>query len=140
MKSAHTQGKPSSFRFPPTRVLICPDKFKGTLTATQAAERSPPVGARFVLTTRWTCSRSAMVATASGIARPTLGRGGAHYGETVDAARRPVRASWWWSEQRRTAIVESARVIGLAMLPFGEFHPFELDTFGLGLLLRKSRS
>jgi len=33
------------------------------------------------------------------------------------------------------AIVESAKVIGLAMLPPGRYHPFELDTFGLGKVL-----
>jgi glycerate kinase len=42
---------------------------------------------------------------------------------------------WWWEARRRTAIVESARVIGLVMLPPGRYHPFELDTFGLGKVL-----
>ena len=32
-------------------------------------------------------------------------------------------------------MVESASVIGLAMLPKGRFHPFQLDTFGLGRVL-----
>src|SRR6185369_6025663 len=31
--------------------------------------------------------------------------------------------------------IESARVIGLAQLPAGKFHPFDLDTFGLGHVL-----
>jgi glycerate kinase len=43
--------------------------------------------------------------------------------------------SWWWQPETRTAVVESARVIGLAMLPPGQFHPYELDTFGLGKVL-----
>lgn len=137
MKSARTQGKPSSFRFPPTRVLICPDKFKGTLTATQAAE---------AIAAGWGAVRSDDTLDLLPISDGGDGFGellGRHWGaeeritEAVDAARRPVRASWWWSEQHRTAIVESARVIGLAMLPPGEFHPFDLDTFGLGLLLKK---
>jgi glycerate kinase len=55
---------------------------------------------------------------------------------TVDAAHRPIRARWWWEAKCRTAIVESAKIIGLAMLPPGKFHPFELDTFGLGTILR----
>jgi glycerate kinase len=55
---------------------------------------------------------------------------------TVDAAHRPVRARWWWQAKSRTAVVESANVIGLAMLPAEKFHPFELDTFGLGTTLR----
>jgi len=54
---------------------------------------------------------------------------------SVDAAHRPCRVRWWWGARRRTAIVESAKVIGLAMLPPGRYHPFGLDTFGLGKVL-----
>ncbi len=55
--------------------------------------------------------------------------------KTVDAAHRSIRAVWWWQEKSRTAIVEAARVNGLAMLPSKKFHPFQLDTFGLGAVL-----
>jgi glycerate kinase len=51
---------------------------------------------------------------------------------TVDAAHRSCRAKWWWEAKTKTAIIESAAAIGLAMLPHRRFHPFELDTFGLG--------
>jgi glycerate kinase len=54
---------------------------------------------------------------------------------TVDAAHRPCVAKWWWEPRTKTAIIESASVIGLTMLPPKRFHPFELDTFGLGRLL-----
>jgi len=54
---------------------------------------------------------------------------------TIDAAHRPCDATWWWNAKSKTAIVESARVIGLAMLPPGKFHPFALDTFGLGAVI-----
>ena len=56
--------------------------------------------------------------------------------KTVDAAHRPCVAKWWWERRSRTAIIESAAVIGLAMLPPGRFHPFELDTWGLGEVVR----
>jgi glycerate kinase len=46
-----------------------------------------------------------------------------------------LHATWWWQATKRTAIVESAKVIGVAMLPPKKFHPFQLDTFGLGKLL-----
>ena len=117
------------------RVLIVLDKFKGTLTASQAAE-----------------------ATARGWrkARPQdrlellpMSDGGDGFGEvlsgligaksqwvrTVDAAHRACRSQWWWEAGTGTAIVESACVIGLALLPPGKFHPFELDTSGLGRVL-----
>ena len=55
---------------------------------------------------------------------------------TVDAAHRPCVAKWWWEPKTKTAIIESASAIGLAMLPPKRFHPFELDTFGLGRLIQ----
>jgi glycerate kinase len=56
--------------------------------------------------------------------------------ETVDSADRPVEAAWWWEPKTRTAIVEAAQVNGLAMLPHRKFHPFELNTYGLGRVLQ----
>lgn len=120
----------------PLQVLIAPDKFKGTLTAHQAA------GA---LAAGWGRARPA-----DRLQRLPITDGGDGFGavlgaacvaeertvETVDAAHRPVRSQWWWQPERRLAILESAQTIGLAQLPAGRFHPFELDTFGLGAVLR----
>ena len=114
------------------KVLIVPDKFKGTLTAREAA---------------------AAIAFGWGRARPEdslqrlpMSDGGDGFGavlgdllgakpqkiKTVDAAHRPITAIWWWQAKAKTAVIESANIIGLAMLPPGKFHPFQLDTFGLG--------
>ena len=57
---------------------------------------------------------------------------------TTNAARRPCLSKWWWEPKSKTAIIESAAAIGLAMLPPRRFHPFELDTFGLGKLLQEA--
>jgi glycerate kinase len=57
---------------------------------------------------------------------------------TRDAAHRPCQTEWHWNAQNRTAIIESARIIGLAMLPPGQYHPFDLDTFGLGAAVTAS--
>lgn len=54
---------------------------------------------------------------------------------TVDAAHRLCRAKWWWEPKTKTSIIESAAAIGLAMLPRRQFHPFELDTFGLARII-----
>lgn len=117
------------------RVLIVPDKFQGTLTAKQAAT---------AIARGWKHVR-----TQDTLDRLPMSDGGDGFGEvmsallgakarrvtTVDAAHRSCRARWWWEPESRTAIVESAEVIGLARLPKGRFHPFELDTSGLGRLL-----
>ncbi len=55
--------------------------------------------------------------------------------DTVDAANRPIQGRWWYSESTGIAVVESAQIIGLAQLPAGRFHPFDLDTRGLGAVL-----
>jgi glycerate kinase len=118
------------------RVLIIPDKFKGTLTARQAAE---------ALAAGWRAARPG-----DDLELAPMSDGGDGFGEVlsgllgaiprtaraVDAAHRPCEATWWWHGASRTAVVESARVIGLAQLPPGKYHPFELDTEGLGLMLR----
>jgi len=53
----------------------------------------------------------------------------------MDAAHRPLGARWWWEPNRKAAIIESAMVIGLAQLPSKRFHPFDLDTYGLGKVI-----
>ncbi len=120
----------------PLKILIAPDKFKGTLSARAAA------GA---IARGWRKARPQ-----DALDLLPMSDGGDGFGEilgallhagsqtvrTVDAAHRPCRSRWWWEPDSRTALVESANVIGLAMLPPGKFHPFELDTFGLGAVLR----
>ena len=120
------------------RVLVAPDKFKGTLTAQQAA------GA---IVNGWWSARPQ-----DEMEMLPMSDGGDGFGEflanlleateqttaTVDAANRPVGAKWWWHAETRTAIIEAAQVVGLAMLPPGRFHPFELDTRGLAAVIRSA--
>lgn len=118
------------------RVLIVPDKFKGTLTARQAAE---------AIARGWRRGRPGdeleLLPMSDGgdgfgeVLSALLGAG-AQAVRTCDAAHRPGRARWWWHAKSKTALIETAQVIGLAMLPAGRFHPFQLDTFGLGKVLR----
>jgi glycerate kinase len=118
------------------RVLIAPDKFKGTLSASAAAE---------AIARGWRKARPKDELTLL-----PMSDGGDGFGEvmgraiaaekriveTVDSADRPVEADWWWDAKTRTAIVEAALVNGLAMLPHRKFHPFQLSTFGLGRVLQ----
>ncbi len=120
------------------QVLIVPDKFKGTLTAQQAAEAiargwrraRPNDDLRLLPMSDGGDGFGEVLSQLTG-ARPQMTK-------TVDAANRPIKATWWWASESRTAIVETARVIGLAMLPAGKYHPFELDTFGLGAVLHEA--
>ena len=120
----------------PLRVLIIPDKFKGTLTAQAAAQ---------AIGRGWHQARPEdsldllpMSDGGDGFGQVTsaLLRAKSQRVKTVDAAHRPCLARWWWEPRTRTAIIESAAVIGLAMLPPRRFHPFELDTLGLGAVVR----
>ncbi len=122
------------------KVLIVPDKFKGTLTARAAADAMAQGWRR----ARPTDQLQLLPAT----------DGGDGFGEvlgdllscqtqtvrTMDAAHRPCTAQWWWQPKTKTAIIEAARAGGLAQLPPGRFHPFNLDTFGLGKLIQVAAS
>ena len=113
-----------------------PDKFKGTLTAQQAAE---------AIARGWQSERKD-----DSVELLPMSDGGDGFGvvvghllqaetrttKTTDAAHRPLMAEWFWEPKSATAIIEAARVNGLAQLPAGKFHPFELDTFGLGEVLK----
>lgn len=118
------------------RVLIVPDKFKGTLTALDAAR---------AMARGWRRIRSGDV-----LEMVPMSDGGDGFGPvigrllgarqrtvaTLDAAHRPCRSRWWWVAERRLAILETARSNGLALLPPGVHHPFDLDTTGVGALIR----
>lgn len=117
------------------RVLIVPDKFKGTMTSLEAAR---------AIASGWRRIRPA-----DSLEILPMSDGGDGFGEmmghsmgarvvrlrTMDAAHRPCVARWWWQQETDTAVIEAARINGLAMLPKGKYHPFELDTFGLGQAL-----
>ena len=53
----------------------------------------------------------------------------------TDAAGRKRRIPIWLNAQCDQAVVETAQSNGLTLLPSGQFHPFDLDTFGVGELL-----
>ena len=122
------------------KALVVPDKFKGTLTASEAAE---------AIASGW-----CRVRPGDHLELLPMSDGGDGFGAimsaligaeavvtgSVDAAQRPIAASWWWHAATATAIIESARIIGLAQLPGGKYHPFDLDTRGLGIVLQAAEN
>ena len=89
----------------PLRLLIAPDKFKGTLSARAAAE---------AIARGWRSVRPEDELTLL-----PMSDGGDGFGEiladllgampvplhTVDAAHRSLDAVWWWHEATRTALI-----------------------------------
>lgn len=117
------------------RILIIPDKFKGTLTAHQAADAIAAGWRRARPTDR--IEQLPMSDGGDGFGPILAGLLGASVQRTqaVDAAGRPVEVEWGWLESERLAILEAARVNGLAQLPRGEFPVTSLDTRGVGMVL-----
>ena len=120
----------------PLNVLVVPDKFKGTLTAGEAA-RAIQRGWRRVRSED-TLNLLPMSDGGDGFGEIISGLLGAQpqWVKAVDAAHRRCKVCWWWEPETQLAVIESAKAIGLAMLPPGEFHPFQLDTRGVGTVLR----
>ncbi len=117
------------------RIVIAPDKFKGSLTATQAAHaiergliRSDP-GVETVL-----CP---MADGGEGTIDVFLERGAHRKSARVrDPLGRSIEASY--AVDGDTAIVEMARASGLGLLARSEYDPTRTDTFGTGQLLRSA--
>ena len=117
------------------QILIVPDKFKGTLTAAEAAE---------AIASGW-----AAAWPGDQLEQLPMSDGGDGFGEVMaaslgicerlfpgaDAAGREREIPCWLNAECNQAVVETAQSNGLALLPSGRFHPFELDTFGVGQLL-----
>ncbi|MFA9444629.1 glycerate kinase [Egicoccus sp. AB-alg6-2] len=119
------------------RVLICPDSFKGTLTAAQAAEAiAAGWGSARPEDVLESCPLSdggdglLEVVAASGEWRHERGR-------AEDPLRRPVEVAWL--RRGNTVVVESAAACGLHLVDEAERDPAGASTFGVGQLLRLAR-
>ena len=121
------------------KILVVPDKFKGTLTAAEAGE---------AIRRGWGEYRFGDQIEVLPMSDGGDGFGailGAMLGAervdvpTANAAHEKIAAPWWHQAEQGIAVLETAGVIGLAMLPPGKFHPFELDTFGLGAMFASIR-
>lgn len=121
----------------PLHILIAPDKFKGTLTAQEAAH---------AIATGWRTARPA-----DSLQLQPISDGGDGFGslmaealkanpiecQTVNAAGEPWTATFWMTPEG-TAVIESANCIGLALLPEEQRVPFKTDSRGLGYVLQNA--
>lgn len=128
------QKQPLSYKLP-RRILIAPDKFKGTLTSEAAAlaiekgiRRAWPKAktARLVLTDGGEGFMEMMVRQTGGRLRRV---------PTIDAALRPCRAEWGVLGNGRTAVIGLTSASGIAQLPANLRNPEQTNNLGTGRLL-----
>ncbi|MVU80057.1 glycerate kinase [Nocardia sp. ET3-3] len=114
---------------PPRRVLLAPDKFKGSLTAAQvaAALAAGITGAAPGTTCRTTPIADGGDGTVDAFVAAGWERVEVEsYGPTLA----PVRTSY--AVRGSTAVVELAAVSGLVNLPGGQLDPLHASTYGVG--------
>lgn len=118
------------------RILIAPDKFKGSLTALAAAQAIER-GFRSVFPN----VETDIAPIADGGEGFTEALGAAMGAERVrvascDAIGREIEASYAWVAGPRVAVIEMSEASGLWRLKRDERDPFVANTFGTGLLIR----
>jgi glycerate kinase len=120
----------------PRRILICPDKFKGCMSAASAASA---IGRGWARAMPGVELHFAPIADGGeGFCEALhLALGGSWIDvETEDALGRPVRARYLWIESTRTAVIEMSEASGLWRIRRQELDPMRANTFGTGILLR----
>lgn len=122
------------------RILLAPDKFRGALTASQAAAAM----AAGALDAAADCETDAcpmgdggegsgeILADALGCSRETT--------VVFDPLGRPRPAAWWRSTDGKAAIVEMAQASGLGLLALHDRLPLRTTSFGTGQLLHAAVS
>ena len=125
------------------RLLICPNAYKGSFTADEAAraiengwKRADHPGSAL----RWEVERLPLADGGDGTLETLIAAtGGAVVEETVRGPLgTPIRAVWGrlGGKRRDTAVIEMAKASGLALLRPEEYDPLRATTFGTGQLMR----
>ncbi len=123
------------FSFRSVRILIAPDKFKGSLSAPAAAEAIAR-GLRSV----WPDAQLDLAPIAdggegfAGALAATLGAEWVNVA-SEDAIGRPIAARYAWLADERLAILEMSEASGLHRIASHERVPLRADTFGTGILI-----
>ncbi len=124
----------------PLRVVVCPDSFKGSLSASEVAsavaagvlDAAPDaVVTRLPMADGGEGTLDALLAVWGGDAQVT---------DTVDAIGRPTSARWAVSPDGRTAVVELAEASGLPGVSDAPLQPLHASTRGTGDVVRAALS
>jgi glycerate 2-kinase len=115
-----------------TRVVLAPDKFKGSLTAAEVADAlatgmldERPRLETIMLPVADGGDGTVAAALSAGFKKIMV--------DAVGPTGEPVQASYALDGDR--AVVELAAVVGLSMLPDGRLNPLGASTYGLGLVI-----
>ena len=120
-----------------TRVLIAPDKFKGSLTAEQVAHALRSGIA--CQAPDWTTSICPIADGGDGTVSALVARGWQQVRATArDALGRPQSVGYALLDD--TAVIEQATTVGLAQLPVASRDPMSASSFGMGELIAHALS
>lgn len=115
------------------KIIIAPDKFKGSLTSFEVA-KAVADGLRAV-NGYLDIHSFPMADGGDGFAAVMSYYTGAQlrHSNAVDALGKPIEASWQWQPDTATAIIEVAAASGLVLLPETLRNPLHTSTYGTGM-------
>jgi glycerate kinase len=117
------------------RILIAPDKFKGSLTAAEVAENLA-IGLRDVLPDAIIKALPVADGGEGTVAAIHDGAGGDWIqGAAHDALGRPVEVSYLWLPERATAVMEMSEASGFWRIPPAERDLLRANTCGVGEMI-----
>jgi glycerate kinase len=120
------------------KLLIAPDKFKGSLSAAGVSE-ALSLGWKSVLP-KTEVSFAPMADGGEGFAEALASAlvGEWIHLESVDAIGRPIQCRFFWEPATHTAVLAMSEASGIERLSSGERDPYRASTFGTGILLRRA--
>jgi glycerate kinase len=116
-------------------VLISPDKFKGSLSASQVCEALEKGIKKRRPKTIFTQMPLADGGEGTLEVIQQLHGGTWITVDTFDPLMRPIQADYLYLADQKTAYIEMARASGLALLKANERNPLKTSTFGTGILI-----
>lgn len=117
------------------RILVAPDKFKGSLTSSEAVDAICQGLGRALPEAR--LHRVPLADGGEGTADLFIRSVGGQLVEcdATDSLNRPVRARYGWTPSQRQAVIEMSSACGLWRLSEDERDPLRGSTFGVGTLM-----
>lgn len=119
-------------------VVVCPDKFKGCITAREVASAVATGIKRYDRSAKVTCLPLADGGDGTLDVLQHYYQATLHYVDVTDPLGRPIRAPFALSSDNHTAIIELASASGIARLSPSEINPMDTSTEGTGLLIKRA--